>query len=217
MHMGLTPQKPARQAREQDPEEVREFMEQTLPEAQEQAEEEGATLHFLDEVGAQAQDQIGTSYAPTGETPVQTIPKTHIEQNVISSVTPDGELLYWAFPGTLKAETFIDFLEQLVAEASTKLIVFADRHPAHEAQAVDRWLEGRESEIELCWLPRYAPELNPDEFLNNDLKQELQNEPMPESTPAFRETIRRILDRISDMSDRIQGYVNQSGIGFAFN
>lgn len=104
-----------------------------------------------------------------------------------------------------------------MAEASTKLIVFADRHPAHEAQAVDRWLEGRESEIELCWLPRYSPELNPDEFLNNDLKQELQNEPMPESTPAFRETIRRILDRISDMSDRIQGYVNQSGIGFAFN
>lgn len=131
-------------------------------------------------------------------------------------MTPDGELLYWAFPGTLKAETFIDFLEQLVAEASTKLIVFADRHPAHEAQAVEQWLEGRESEIERRWLPRYSPELNPDEFLNNDLKQELQNEPMPESTPAFRETIRRILDRISDMSDRIQGYVNQSGIGFAF-
>lgn len=81
---GLTPQKPARHSREQDPKEVREFMEQTLPDAQEQAEEEGATLHVLDEVGAQAQDQIGTSYAPAGETPVQTIPKTHIEQNVIS-------------------------------------------------------------------------------------------------------------------------------------
>ena len=214
---GLTPQKHARHSREQDPEEVREFIEQTLPEAQEQAEEEGATLHFLDEVGAQAQDQIGTSYAPAGETPVQTIPKTHIEQNVISSVTPDGELVYWAFPGTMKAETFIDFLKQLVAQASTKLIVFADHHPAHEAQAVEQWLEGRESEIERRWLPRYSPELNPDEFLNNDLKQSLQNEPMPQNTPAFRETIRRILDRISDMSDRIQGYIRQSEIGVAFN
>jgi hypothetical protein len=181
---GLTPQKPARQAREQDPEEVREVMEQSLPEAQEQAQEEGATLHFLDEVGAQAQDQIGTSDAPAGETPVQTIPKTHIEQNVMSSVTPDGELVYWAFAGTLKAETFIDFLEQLVAQASTKLMVFADHHPAHEAQAVEQWLEGRESEIERRWLPRYSPELNPDEFLNNDLKQSLQNEPMPQNTPG---------------------------------
>jgi hypothetical protein len=148
---------------------------------------------------------------------VQTVPKTHIEQNVISSVTPDGELVYWAFPGTMKAETFIDFLKQLVAEASTKLIVFADHHPAHEAKAVDQWLEGRESEIERRWLPRYSPELNPDEFLNNDLKQSLQNEPMPQNTLAFRDTIRRILDRISDMSDRIQGYIRQSEIGVAFN
>jgi len=171
---GLTPQKPARQAREQDPEEVREFVEQTLPEVKEQAEQEEAQLHFVDEVGVKTSDQIGTSYAPKGETPVQEVPKTHIEQDVISSVTPDGDLLYWAFPGTMKAEKFIDFLEHLVSEASDKIIVFADRHPAHEAQAVEEWLEGRESQIEVEWLPRYSPEYNADEFLNNDLKQVLK-------------------------------------------
>jgi transposase len=151
---GLTPQKPARQAREQDPEEVREFVEQRLPEVKEQAEQEEAQLHFVDEVGIKTSDQIGTSYAPKGDTPVQEVPKTHIEQDVISSVTPEGDLLYWAFPGTMKAEKFIDFLEHLVSEASGKIIVFTDRHPAHEAKAVEAWLEGRESQIELEWLPR---------------------------------------------------------------
>jgi transposase len=107
---GLTPQNPARQAREQDPEEVREFAEQTLPTVQEQAKAEGAQLHFLDEVGVKAQDQIGTSYAPEGDTPVLEVPKTHIEQDVISSVTSDGELFYWPFPETMTAPTFIDFL-----------------------------------------------------------------------------------------------------------
>ena len=43
---GLTPQKPARQAREQDPEEVREFVERKLPEVQERAEAEDAQLYF---------------------------------------------------------------------------------------------------------------------------------------------------------------------------
>jgi transposase len=209
---GLTPQKPARQAREQDPEEVREFVEQTLPAVQEQAKAEEAQLHFLDEVGVKAQDQIGTSYAPEGDTPVLEVPKTHIEQDVISSVTSDGELFYWPFPETMTAPKFIDFLEQLVADASTKVIVFADRHPAHEAQAVERWLEGRESEVELHWLPRYAPEYNPDEFLNNDLKQELANEPMPESPSELRDTIGKILDRIAGMSDRIRGYFKQADI-----
>ena len=209
---GLTPQKPARQAREQDPEEVREFVEQTLPEVKKQAEQEEAQLHFVDEVGVQTSDQIGTSYAPKGETPVQEVPKAHIEQDVISSVTPDGDLLYWAFPGTMKAEKFITFLEHLVSEASSKIIVFADRHPAHDAKAVEDWLEGRESQIEVEWLPRYSPEYNADEFLNNDLKQVLKNEPMPQSTSAFRETICGILDWIASMPDRVKGYFEQTEV-----
>jgi transposase len=209
---GLTPQKPARQAREQDPEEVREFVEQTLPEVKEQAEQEEAQLHFVDEVGVKTSDQIGTSYAPKGNTPVQEVPKAHIEQDVISSVTPDGDLLYWAFPGTMKAEKFIDFLEHLVSEASGKIIVFADRHPAHEAKAVEEWLKGRESQIEVEWLPRYSPEYNADEFLNNDLKQVLKNEPMPQSTSAFRETICGILDWIASMPDRVKGYFEQTQV-----
>jgi transposase len=214
---GLTPQKPARQAREQDPEEVREFVEQKLPEVQEQAEAEDAQLHFIDEVGVKAQDQIGTSYAPKGDTPVLEVPKTHIEQDVISSVTPEGKLFYWPFSGTMTAPKFIDFLKQLVAEASSKIIVFADHHPAHEAKAVEQWLEGRDSDIELHWLPRYSPAYNPDEFLNNDLKQNLANEAMPESTSGLRDTIGQILDRIASMSDRIRGYFKQAEVDFELN
>jgi transposase len=209
---GLTPQKPARQAREQDPEEVEEFMQESLPEVKAQAQEEDAQLHFVDEVGIKTSDQIGTSYAPKGETPVQEVPKTHIEQDVISSVTPEGDLLYWTFPGTMKAEKFITFLEHLVSEATGKIIVFADRHPAHEAQAVEAWLKGRESQIEVQWLPRYSPEYNADEFLNNDLKQVLKNEPMPKSTSAFRETICGILDWIASAPDRVKGYFEQTEV-----
>jgi hypothetical protein len=50
---GLTPQKPARQAREQDPEEMREFVERQLPAVKERVEQEEAQLHFVDEVGVQ--------------------------------------------------------------------------------------------------------------------------------------------------------------------
>jgi hypothetical protein len=106
---------------------------------------------------------------------------------------------------------------RLVAEASTQLLVFADRHPAHEAQAVEQWLAGRESDIERHRLPRYGPECNPDAFLHNDLKQELENEPLPESTSGWRDTMERILDRIARMSDRIRGDLRQSEIDFALN
>ena len=38
--------------------------------------------------------------------------------------------------------------------------MFADRHLAHEAQAIEQWLEGHESPLELHWPPRYDSESN---------------------------------------------------------
>jgi hypothetical protein len=37
----------------------------------------------VDEVGVKTSDQIDTSYAPKGDTPVQEVPKNHIEQDVV--------------------------------------------------------------------------------------------------------------------------------------
>ncbi len=56
------------------------------------------------------------------------------------------------------------------------------------------------------WLPRYSPEYNPEEFLNNDLKTSLKNHPLPKDTPSFSKTIRNILDEIRSLPERIQSY-----------
>jgi transposase len=214
---GMTPQKPARHSREQDPEEVREFEEQTLPETLEKAEKEAGQLHFGDETGARIADQIGTTYAPQGQTPVEDVPENRVRQNVISSVTPEGEMFHWLFPGTMNADTFIESLERLVGWSDKKVFLFLDRHPAHTAKKVEQWLAEHADQIEVTWLPRYSPEHNPDEFLNNDLKQNLENKPLPETSAGFRETIRRILEEIASMPDRIQSYFGQSQLELDHN
>lgn len=211
----MTPQKPSRHAREQDPEEVREFEEEILPEAEERAEEEDGELHFADEAGIKVQDQIGTSHAPIGHTPVLEFPKTRIQQSLIASVTPNGDLNYHLFPGTLTANKFIDYLEQLIASTDKKVFLVLDRHPAHTAGVVDEWVDDHNDEIELVWLPRYSPEYNPEEFLNNDVKASLKSQPLPEDTPAFVETIRNILNEIATLPERIKGYFRESKLNLA--
>ena len=47
----------------------------------------------------------------------------------------------------------------------------------HHAKAVQDWLARHKVEIEIFYLPAYAPEHNPDEYLNNDLKQTIKNKP----------------------------------------
>jgi len=133
-----------------------------------------------------------------------------VRQNVISNVTPEGELLYWLFPGNRNADTFLEDLEHLVGWSPQKVFLFIDRQPSHTAAKVDRWLEEHSDQIDITWLPRYSPEYNPDEFLNNDLKQNLKTKPLPETSEDFRETIRSIREEIASMPERIKGYFQKA-------
>ena len=51
-----------------------------------------------------------------------------------------------------------------------KVFLILDGHPVHKAGKVKRWAERNADKIELFLLPSYSPDLNPDEFLNNDVK-----------------------------------------------
>lgn len=44
---------------------------------------------------------------------------------------------------------------------------------------VQAWVASHRHEVELFYLPAYAPEQNPDEYLNNDPKQKLRQKPQP--------------------------------------
>jgi transposase len=44
----------------------------------------------------------------------------------------------------------------------------------HNADKATAWLASHAHEIELHYLPSYAPDHNPSEYLNNDLKQKLR-------------------------------------------
>jgi hypothetical protein len=48
-----------------------------------------------------------------------------------------------------------------------------DNLPTHHSKVVKEWAEKRKDKIELHYLPSYSPDLNPDEYLNCDLKAEL--------------------------------------------
>lgn len=45
-----------------------------------------------------------------------------------------------------------------------------DNLRVHHSEAVRTWLEQHREEIEVVYLPPYSAELNPDEYLNGDLK-----------------------------------------------
>jgi transposase len=167
---GFTPQKPARRALEQNPVVVQRWLQEEYPAIVATAKREKAEIYWEDEMGLRSDHAAGRSYAPRGRTPVRVMTGQRFGCNMISAITNRGKLSFRVFRGRFVTKTYLDFLKRLVKQAGRKIFIIADGHPVHKSKAVKRWLESNEDKIRQFLLPAYSPELNPDEYLNQDVK-----------------------------------------------
>ena len=70
----------------------------------------------------------------------------------------------------MNAQVFIKFCQRLIKDADKKIFLILDNLRVHHSYVVKDWVQQHQNEIELFFLPSYSPELNPDEYLNCDLK-----------------------------------------------
>jgi len=212
---GYTAKRPTRHAKSQDPEEVREWLEETFPELEEKAEKEDAEIYFGDETGVAADEHPRYAYAQEGEPATLEVPNPHIRTNVVATLTNAGELHFLTYDRTLNAARFVEFLEQLLAETSKKIILIVDRRSAHDAALVWDWLEDHEDRIEMYFLPRRSPEMNPEEYLNNDLKGNVHAERLPDTKSELRAQVEAFLEKLRSLPERVMSYFQHPCVQYA--
>lgn len=167
---GFTPQKPVKRAYEQRPEAIAHWLAHEYPRIKARARREGAEIHWGDETSLSTSDPRGRGYAPRGRTPVQAVLARRRSVSFLSTVTNAGTLRWMVLQGALSAQTLIRFLRRLLRDAGGKVFLILDNLNVHKAAAVRTWVAAHADAIALFYLPPYAPELNPDEYLNGDLK-----------------------------------------------
>ena len=183
---GLTPQKPIRRATERNEAAIQAWMKREYPAIAKRARKEKAEIHWSDETGVSNQANYGRSFAPAGETPVIPRPAARFTQSMISSVTNQGKLRFMIYDGALNATIFLKFLRRLVKDTTRKLFVIVDNLRVHRARTVMAWEAENKDRIELFYLPPYAPERNPDEYVNNDVKQAMGRRTTPMDNTAMK-------------------------------
>jgi transposase len=212
---GLTPQKPLARAKERQPAAIEAWLETIYPAIAKRAKSERAVIYWGDETGISNQDQIGRTYAPRGKTPVVQRTAKRISQSMISAVSNRGLMRFMLYDGALNAARFITFLRRLTKDAGQKVVLIVDNLKVHHAKPVKSWAAAHAHEIELCYLPAYAPDHNPDEFLNNDLKQKLRQQPQPGSKDELTKSTRSVLRAIQRSPDRIRAYFKPPSVRYA--
>jgi transposase len=183
---GFTAQRPTQRASERREPLIRAWLERDYPAIAARAKAEGCEIHWADETGLSNQANYGRSFAPRGQTPVIPRPAARVTQSMISSLTNQGKLRFMVYDGALNATIFLRFLQRLVNGAERKLFVIVDNLRVHRAKRVTAWLRANAARIELFYLPPYAPEHNPDEFLNNDVKQTMARQNIPRDKASLK-------------------------------
>ncbi len=212
---GFTAQRPARRATERRDEVVRAWLESTYPAIARKAKAQGCEIQWADETGLSSRANYGRSFAPRGQTPIIRRPGKRFSQSMISSLTNQGKLRFMIYEGAIKAPIFLNFLHRLVREAARKLFVIIDNLPVHRAHRVTAWVQNNADRIELVYLPPYAPEHNPDEFLNNDLKQAMARRRAPRDKAALKSDLTSYMRSLQRCPAKIRAFFQAPTVRYA--
>lgn len=170
--MGLSVQRPVWRAWQQDADAVKRWQSRQFPALRAYAKRLKAKVYFADEAGIRSDYHKGTTWAERGNTPVVKCTGARFGCNMISAVSPVGELRFMVTDKRMNAAVFCEFLERLMHGEDDPVIVVVDGHPAHKSAKVRQLLDQYEGRLRLYILPAYSPELNPDELVWNWVKSQ---------------------------------------------
>ena len=79
----------------------------------------------------------------------------------------------------MNQQRLIRFMERLIRGSQRKVFLILDNLKVHHGKLAAAWLEKRKDKIEVFFLPLYAPEYNPDEYLNHALEISVHSGQLP--------------------------------------
>jgi transposase len=202
---GLSFQRPDRRAIEANPEAMAEWVQATYPALVERAEREGAVILFADQVGVRSDHLSGSTWGRVGETPTVARTGKRFSLNAMSAISPRGDMRFTVFAGRFDTTEFLTFCTRLISGYDTKIHLVADGHPVHRSKVAKKWMAEHAAQIELHYLPAYAPHLNPDELVNADLKRTLADKTIT-GRDQMESAVRSFFRRVQKLPGHVRGY-----------
>ena len=143
--------------------------------------------------------------------------------NMISTVTNQGKVQFMIYSENtctvyevrgMNADKLIEFLQQLIKTSDQKIFLILDNLKVHHAHIVKDWVatEDIKTKLELFFLPSYSPELNPDEYLNCDLKRGFSDKPAPKNVKELQKNVENHMKMLQQTPDRVAKYFKHEDI-----
>lgn len=187
----------------------------TYPAIVERAIEENAEIWWVDQTGARNSSNYIKGYAPRGKTPTLPIASHHIGTNMMCAITNENKLRYHFYRGKFSQDIFMSFMTRLIKTTDKKVFTIVDNSSTHHGLLVQKWKENNAAVITIFYLPSYAPELNPVEYLNNNLKRELLYKGYSVNENEVEKKAMSIMRSIQSTKNRVKSFFDNEHVRYA--
>jgi transposase len=144
---------------------------------------------FVDESGVSERPTRVCTWGLKGQTPVVQFHFNWHQLSLIAGLHFSG-MCFRLHNGSIAKEQVVEFLKALLAQFRQRLLVIWDSSRPHRSHLVRDYVASTKGEIQLHFLPAYAPELNPVEFLWAWLKRHALANFCPDTFAQLQHTTR---------------------------
>ncbi|MGH4015135.1 MAG: transposase [Pseudonocardiaceae bacterium] len=116
--------------------------------------------------------------------------------------------------GPMNAERFIEFLKSLIHDFTTPVFLVVDGSSVHKANIVTEYVASTEGKLELFLLPPYSPELNPDEWVNKNVKHDRIARAVPLTRDELKADALDALERLKKYPGIVRGFFADPKLGY---
>jgi transposase len=212
---GFTPQKPIKRAKEQNSHAVEQWLKTDYPEIVRRAKKEKAEIYWGDETGVQNEANRVRGYGLKGMTPVLKVTAKRAHISMVSAITNEGKVRFMVYREAMTQGKLITFMGRLIRDTGRKVYLILDNLKSHHGKKVAEWLEKHKNEIAVFYLPSYSPELNPDEYLNGDLKGRVHSGAYAGTESDLKHKTQSFMRMLVKRPHRVRSYFRHPMVAYA--
>ena len=135
---------------------------------------------------------------------------------MVSAVSNQGAVRFKVYQEAINIERFKDFLMKMIQDAGgRKILLVLDNLRVHHGKDLQPWLAENKHLIELKFLPAYSPELNPDEYLNRDMKSRMSNHTMTSNKDIMENRVLNYMDYLERNKELVQSFFSYHHVRYA--
>ena len=157
---------------------------------------------------------VERGFSPKGHPPVLPVETKRQRVNMISAVSSQGKVRFMIYQDTMKQQRLIRFMERLIRASKQKVFLILDNLKVHHGKLAASWLEKHKDKIEVFFLPPYAPEYNPDEYLNHALKLSIYSGQLPHTTEDISHKIQSFMRKLQHHPPLVSNFFLHAALSY---